>query len=453
MMIRSLRDLPSTDRLVHKLVEKGVHEFWAREGARSVLAAMREAFPEDEISLDDLTAQAQGEAKKLSSLAAPVVVNMSGVILHTGLGRARLAPSVAQEVSLATHHHTALEFDLEEGERGDRQGRLKGLLRHLTGAEDAMVVNNCAGAVILVLSALASGRSVVLSRGEMVEIGGSYRMPDVIQASGARLVEVGCTNKTRVNDYREAFEADTAAILRCHQSNFKQIGFTSSVEDSQLADVAKELGLLFLHDLGSGCLVDPSPFGLPREKTIKEALSAGADLVMASGDKLLGGPQAGLILGRADLIAQVKKHPLARALRVDKLTLAALAGTLRLYAENRWHEIPLWNAIQRPEVEVKEKAQFLANTWPDGAVVPSRTEIGGGTMPGESLPTWCCVLPSNSPDSLARALRATGQPFVVGRVAEGLVWLDPRTATDEEVQKVHQKLAEIRYTLKELRAF
>jgi L-seryl-tRNA(Ser) seleniumtransferase len=391
----------------------------------------------------DFEALATQEAERLQAVSLRPAVNLSGVILHTGLGRARLAPSAAAAVAQVAASHSTLEFDLESGERGERQDHVRGLLRKLTGAEDALVVNNAAAGVVLALSALAQGREVILSRGQMVEIGGSFRMPEIVKQSGCQLVEVGCTNKTHLSDYKKAFSEETAAILRCHPSNFQIVGFTEQPPLSDLVALASEHGALCIDDMGTGCLVDTTAFGLPKQTTIPEAVAAGAHLVIASGDKLLGGPQAGIILGKAELVQQLKSHPLARALRADKLCLAALEATLRLYSTGREMEIPCLGYLARPLAQVKRAAQQLARAYPGMArIKPTTTQVGGGCAPGAGVPSFAAVLQTEKAADLAARLRAH-RPPIVGRVQDGAVWLDPRTAEADEVRLVAKALKEL----------
>jgi L-seryl-tRNA(Ser) seleniumtransferase len=368
---------------------------------------------------------------------------MSGTVLHTGLGRARLAPEAAMAAARAASGHACLEFDLESGGRGDRQDAVRPLLRALTGAEDALVVNNCASAVVLALASLGAGAGVVLSRGEMVEIGGAFRMPEIVEQAGCRLVEVGCTNKTRVADYAAAWDPDVRAALRCHRSNFSVSGFTDAPTDRQLAEFAHGKGGWFVHDLGSGCLVDTALLGLAHETTVQEAVAAGADIVALSGDKLLGGPQAGILVGTSTAVRTMARHPLARAFRADKLALAALAATLRLYVEGRWQQVPVWRYASRPAAEVRRLAARLAKACAlPASVRPCSTELGGGSLPGQALPSFACVIEAERPDRLAERLRSWPVP-VVGYVRDGRLWLDPRTAEAEEVRDAARGLASL----------
>lgn len=371
-------------------------------------------------------------------------INASGVMLHTGLGRARLAASAAEQILAVAQGHVAIEFDLETGERGDRQEHVRGLLQELTGAESALVVNNCADAVHLCLAALVAPAEVVLSRGQMVEIGGSFRMPEIVRVSGCRMVEVGCTNKTRLGDYETALGPETKAILRCHPSNFRVVGFTQEPSARELAGLARSKGQILIDDVGHGCLVDTTRYGLPVERTIREAVSDGADLVLFSGDKLLGGPQAGMVVGRQELISRIAKHPLARSYRIDKLNLAGLEATLRLYAAGRENEIPLWRDLGRSLAELEAVARQWAAAWGEGATVSEgETEIGGGTFPGVGVPTWRVGLGGARPDAVSAAFRLN-EPAVVGRIEDGVFWLDPRAVTMEEAATVREAISRVR---------
>ena len=438
-----LRNLPKVDVLANTSSLAGYTEAVRTDAARAAVAWARE-----EIAAGREVESGRIEAEALRVAAARVrpsldrAINLSGVILHTGLGRARLGPSVAEHLLRVAEGHASLEFDLGSGQRGDRQTHVEALLTELTGSEAALVVNNAAAAVFLSLNALAAGKEVVLSRGQMVEIGGSFRMPDIVRRSGCRLVEVGCTNKTRLSDYDEAVGADTAAFLRCHPSNFAIVGFTDEPSLADLVELAHRRGQLLIDDMGSGCLVDTRNYGLPKQATLQEAVASGADIVTASGDKLLGGPQAGLVVGSKACVGAMKRHPLARALRVDKLTLAALEATLRLYATGRHEEeIPTLSYLARPLEPLLKVARRLARAYSGEAVVEAGiTEVGGGSAPGTGVPTWRVGLVCHDADALLSALRAADPP-VVARIENGRVWLDPRTLDDSEVRDVERAIA------------
>ncbi len=436
-----LRRLPKVDRLAASDVLKPFSPAIRAEAARTAVAQLRtQAVNGEGFDPAHAEALALDEARRLAGPNLRRVLNATGIVLHTGLGRARLAESAARQLAEVAAYHSNTELELESGLRGDRQAHVREALVKLTGAEDAFVVNNGAAAILLTLAALARGREVILSRGEMVEIGGSFRMPDVLAESGCRLVEVGCTNKTRLADYKAAIREETGAILRCHPSNFRIVGFTEAPSDRDLAELAHAHGLPFLFDQGNGGLVDLTAYGLPAEETLQEVLQAGAEVATASGDKLLGGPQAGLILGRADAVALIRRHPLARALRVDKLTLAALEATLQLHLEHRRNEIPTFRALGRPLAELKRDAQRLARAYLGRSVVElGESEVGGGSVPGVGLPTWRAGLESPDPQALARRLRQADPPLL-GRIERGMNWLDPRTLDPAEVRLACQIL-------------
>lgn len=364
-------------------------------------------------------------------------INATGVVLHTGLGRARLSEKAESAVHDVAKGHSVLEIDEETGRRGSRVESIRTLLRRLTGAEDAHVVNNNAAAVLLCVNTLAAGREVILSRGQSVEIGGSFRMPEVIAAAGATLVEVGTTNRTRLSDYEQAIGPNTGCIVRCHPSNFRIVGFTEEPSAAALAALGRERGVPVLDDVGSGCLVDMERAGLPHELTLSEAVRAGADLITASGDKLLGGPQAGIVLGRPELVRAAARNPIARAVRCDKLTLAALEATLREYLDPEavWSAIPTLRYLSRRAEDVGQLAEMLAaELGPNRCeVCDGVSEIGGGALPGSQLPTRVVRLRSGRPaEEVARALRL-GTPPVYGRIAEDAVCLDLRTVEENEV--------------------
>jgi L-seryl-tRNA(Ser) seleniumtransferase len=365
------------------------------------------------------------------------VVNATGVILHTNLGRAPLAAAAAEAAAAIAGRYSTLEFDPRTGRRGRRHDLVGELLRHLSGAEAAAVVNNCAAAVLLMLTALAKGKEVIVARGELVEIGGGFRMPDVMRLSGARLVEVGTTNRTRAQDYAAAITPRTAAIMKVHASNFQVVGFTESVEIKALAAIAREHQLLLLHDLGSGALLETAAYGLADEPKIQDSLQSGADLVACSGDKLLGGPQAGLLLGRAALVDRVMKHPLARAVRVDKLTLAALIATLDLYVTQSVASLPIWNMLGASSASLAVRARAWQSRLTERGVAVevalAESAVGGGSLPGERLPTTVLAITPRRGGAadLLRRLREH-EPPVIGRIVEERVLLDPRTVLPDE---------------------
>ena len=365
------------------------------------------------------------------------VVNATGVVLHTNLGRAPLAAAAAEAAAAIAGRYSTLEFDPDTGRRGRRHDLAGDLLRHLSGAEAAAVVNNCAAAVLLMLTALAKGKEVIVARGELVEIGGGFRMPEIMRLSGARMVEVGTTNRTRAEDYAAAVTPRTAAIMKVHASNFQVIGFTESVDLRALAAIAQQHRLLLLHDLGSGALVDTAAYGLAEEPRIQDSVQSGADLTACSADKLLGGPQAGLLLGRAALVDRVMKHPLARAVRVDKLTLAALIATFDLYLTQSFAGLPIWDMLGSSAESMAARARAWQSRLMElGAAVdvaPAESTVGGGSLPGERLATTVLAITPRRGGAadLLRRLREHDPP-VIGRIEQERVLLDPRTVLSGE---------------------
>jgi L-seryl-tRNA(Ser) seleniumtransferase len=422
----NLRDLPSVDELA-----RGREDPLAVDAARIVLARARE---EIQAGADpgDLGTRLEEELSSARSARLRRTLNATGVVVHTNLGRAPLAEAALERVREVGRGYSNLEYDLSAGTRGSRQDHVAGILRRLTGAEAALVVNNNAAAVLLALAALAEGRDVLVSRGELIEIGDGFRIPDVLARSGARLVEVGTTNRTRAADYEQAVRPETAVLLRVHQSNFRLVGFTELPSVADLAKVAKRHELPLVDDLGSGALAPSNSLLLSEEPSVRESLDAGADLVCFSGDKLLGGPQAGIVVGRADLVEKLRRHPLQRAVRADKLTLAALEGTLTLYLEPRraLEEIPVLRMALESADAVRARAERLAELT-GGEVEETVGRIGGGALPLAELPSFACAVE----EDLAAALRA-GHPPVVGVVRDGRLLLDCRTLSDGEVEEV-----------------
>ena len=422
------------------------------QAARTALGNARSAIQAGKDVETDLTTLVAETALALATIRQPAprpVINATGVIINTNLGRAPLSDAALDAISAVGGGYSALEYDLARGVRGSRQSHVRALLRDLLHAEDALVVNNNAAAVLVALGALANGREVVISRGELVEIGGGFRIPDVLRQSGARLVEVGTTNRTRTSDFAAAITAETALLLSVHPSNYRMIGFTSAPSLAELASIAHQHQLLLVHDLGSGALLRTERWGLAHEPMAQESLAAGADLVCFSGDKLLGGPQAGILAGNGEVIARIEHHPLMRAIRSDKLTIAALAATLAAYHEDAAeYEIPIWRMITAPLELVKARATSLVSALTQ-AGMEARTEeglstIGGGSMPGETLPTWLCAITpaitprpddaSGDPAAIlaARLRQSNSQIPVVARVLHGKLLLDPRTVMPEQ---------------------
>ena len=429
-----LRALPSVNDL---LADPRVAEFEAERGHVLAVAAARAALAEARESIGDggepgdLGARTVALAGVIAAPRLRRVLNATGVVVHTNLGRAPLAEEALERMREAAAGYSNLEYDLDEGARGSRQDHVAPLLCELTGAEAALVVNNNAAAVLLAVAALAEGRDVLVSRGELVEIGDGFRIPDVLARSGARLVEVGTTNRTRVEDYERALGDRTALILRVHQSNFRIVGFTDSPDSGALARLAEERGVLLVDDLGSGVLPD-----IGDEPTVARSLAAGAHLVTFSGDKLLGGPQAGIAVGRAELVERLRRHPFHRALRADKLTLAALEGTLALYRSGK--ETPVLRMLAEPAEAVRSRAERLAE-FTGGRVEQTVARAGGGSLPTTDLESFACALE----ESLAEPLRRADPP-VIGIVRDGVLLLDCRTLTDDEVEEAARAVSECR---------
>jgi L-seryl-tRNA(Ser) seleniumtransferase len=427
-----LRDLPSVDELARDPRLAG--EPLAVDAARAALARARE---EIRVGAEpgDLVERALAELSEIRAPALRRALNATGVIVHTNLGRAPLAEAALARAFEIGRGYSNLEYDLAAGARGSRQDHVAGILRRLTGAEAALVVNNNAAAVLLALAALAEDREVLVSRGELIEIGDGFRIPDVLARSGARLREVGTTNRTRAADYERAIAPETALLLRVHQSNFRVVGFTEQPSVAELAAVAARHELALVDDLGSGVLVH-----LEGEPSARESLAAGAELVCFSGDKLLGGPQAGIVVGRADLVERLRRHPLQRALRADKLTLAALEGTLGLYLEpeRALREVPVLRMLNEPLEEVRTRAERLGAAV-GGEVEETVGRVGGGALPLAELPSFACAVD----ESLAKPLRR-GEPPVVGVLRDGRLLLDCRTLTDAEADEVAAAVAAAR---------
>jgi len=428
------RDLPSVDHLLREPAIAALLD----SAPRSVLvAAVRDALDaarRRRAGAPDNWAEEVRERLALrTGRSLRPVLNATGVVLHTNLGRAPLAHAALEALSAAAGGYSTLEFDLHTGVRGSRADHCRTLLAELSGAEDGLAVNNAAGALVLALNAVAAGRDVLISRGELIEIGGSFRIPDILEKSGARLREVGTTNRTHLDDYRRALSPETGAILTVHRSNFEQRGFVATPAPADIAALAREAGVPWLYDVGSGLLLDLSPWGLSGEPRVPEAVAAGADLVIWSGDKLLGGPQAGCLTGRRESVGRCRSNPLARAVRADKLTLSALEATLALYRDpaTAVAEIPVLAMLTATPADLAQRAARLAGHCPPELrpeLRPGRSAVGGGSFPGAILPTTLVALDPGllGADGLALRLRL-GEPAVVARVAEGHVLLDPRT--------------------------
>ena len=440
------RQLPSLDRLLDQPdVQRLFAEFGrtvVRDAGRRLLDHARTeiAAGEQSVELPALAARLVTQLRRDLTPTLLPVINATGIVIHTNLGRAPLSEAARQAMLAVAAGYSNLEYDLEAGGRGSRYVHAERLLCELTGAEAALVVNNNAAAVTLVLRTIAAGREVVISRGELVEIGGGFRVPDILQQSGARLVEVGTTNRTRLADYETALTPDTAAFLKVHQSNFRIVGFTEAVALGELVGLARiqRTPPAVLDDLGSGTLIDTTPYGLTYEITVQDSVSAGATATMFSGDKLLGGPQAGIILGAKDLIAELRRQPLTRALRVDKATLAALQATLLAYLRGTaLAEVPIWQMIAATPAALEAQAlSWAAALTRDGLLVetlPGQSAVGGGSLPGQTLPTTLLALRPAQPDRLVSYLRR-GDPPVIARIEDDRVLLDPRTVLPAQAE-------------------
>lgn len=448
-----LRSLPAVERVLNEPVLLDLAEQCPRvllvEAAQQAVADLRaEILADSTTPLPDLCAaaiarRAAGLAQERMAPSLRAVINATGTLLHTNLGRAPLSAKALAAIEGVSRSYSNLEFDLKTGGRGHRSDHVEGLLCKLTGAEAATVVNNNAAAVLLALAAMAAGKEAIVSRGELVEIGGAFRIPEVMAAGGVRLREVGTTNKTRLSDYRAALGEETGLLLKVHTSNYRIVGFTETVSGAELAALGRQKGIPVMEDLGSGMLFDLSAFGLPSEPTVSDAVAAGIDVVTFSGDKLLGGPQAGLIVGKKEIVAAIRRHPMARALRIDKLTLAALEATLRHYLdrEEAVREIPVLRMMATSAEELEARCRRFAEKLApligeEGVleVIPEASRIGGGALPLAELPGFAVALTPRtiSADTLAQRLRR-GAPPVVGRIQEERLLLNPRTlATGED---------------------
>jgi L-seryl-tRNA(Ser) seleniumtransferase len=462
-MSNTLRNIPSVNELLEspplrKLVEQANRNVVVA-GVRGFLDNLRSevqaATPEFKLpAAHELAERIAHWISQEDRPAMRPVINATGILLHTGLGRAPLADAAIEAIVATARDYASVELDLKSGQRSQRAQVVEGLLRQITGAESAFVVNNNAGATLLTLAALAAGREVIVSRGQLIEIGGSYRLPDVMETSGARLCEVGTTNKTRIEDYERAIGEDTAALMRVHTSNYVVQGFAESTALESIVELAKNRGLPVIDDIGSGALYDYSRFGIQGEPSPQASIRAGADVVLFSGDKLVGGPQCGIILGRRELIDRISRHPLARALRTGKLTLAGLAATLRLYQDPDHLEehLPLLRLLSTPLENLQNRAERIAqqlsalDSVASAQPLDSTTYLGGGSVPNQELPTSCvAVTPAHgSVEHLAGRLRQ-GTPAVCGRIHNNLLLLDLRTVfprQDLQLQEAFRQLTQ-----------
>jgi L-seryl-tRNA(Ser) seleniumtransferase len=455
-----LRALPKVDDLLRRedvAALEGVHgHTLTLEALREALDATRGAIragEATEVSADTIAEAAASRLKAKARRSLRRVINATGIVVHTNLGRSPLAESAVDAVAEVARGYSTLEYDVPSGERGSRHVHVEDLICRLTGAEAAMAVNNNASAVLLGLAALSRRKEAIVSRGQLVEIGGSFRIPDIMRESGAKMVEVGTTNKTHLRDYENAITPRTGLILKVHSSNYRVVGFAEEVPLAELVALGARHGIPVFEDQGSGVLIDLTRFGLPGEPTIGSAIAAGVDLVSASGDKLLGGPQAGILAGRADIIARLKKHPLARAVRLDKMTLAALEVTLRLYLdeERLLREVPTLRMLTMTAAEAASRAERTAGAIRAGcgeayaiATVPDVSRAGGGALPMEDIPTTVVALVPADGDvvGLERRLRL-GEPAVIARIKDGRLLLDPRTLRVDEEPEIVAVLARV----------
>lgn len=436
----NLNELPAVEHLLQTEIAAGLIATYGRpltlQAIRDALDEIRERASGDEnLTIpprDNILSNAVSLLEMWTYPTLLPVINASGVILHTNLGRAPLSTASLKAIEAVSHGYSTLEFNLKTGKRGSRLLHAEALLKQLTGSDAAMVVNNNASAVLLILASLANRKRVVISRSQLVEIGGGFRVPEVMKQSGAKLVEVGTTNKVRLADYADALQEPAALIMHAHRSNFTMIGFTEEPYWKDVVNLAHSHGIPCIDDLGSGVLIDTSRYGLPHEPTVQESLATGVDLVCFSGDKLLGGPQAGIIIGKANLIAKIKKHPLARAVRADKLCLAALTATLLHYLKDEVEsEIPIWRMLALTPDQLHKTAQGWADQIGEGQVVEGKSTVGGGSLPGETVPTYLLALDVKSPDKFLEKLRSQ-QPPIIARTIDDRVMLDPRTVLPEE---------------------
>ena len=434
----SLREIPSVDRLLHHPVGESLQIQYGRALATEAIRAALDTLRQDlrrrgtEPNAERALELARANLEQWTAPTLRPVINATGVIIHTNLGRAPLSQAALEAMHAVAQGYSTLEYDLERGRRGKRHQHAETLLTRLTGAEAALVVNNNAAAVLLTLRGLANRRDVVISRSQLIEIGGGFRIPDIMKQSGAKLVEVGTTNRTHIHDFESAVHERTGLILRAHHSNFRIIGFTTEPSLAELVRLGRTCGIPVFDDLGSGALLDTAAFGLGHEPTVQESLQAGASLVAFSGDKLLGGPQAGILVGEKSLIHRLRRHPLARPLRPDKLCLAALSATLDHYLRGEALEkIPVWRMIASAEDELRRRVEAWIRQLGTGSALPGRSTVGGGSLPEETLPTWLLALEASNPDALAARLRRQA-PAIIARIHEGRVVLDPRTILAEQ---------------------
>lgn len=454
--------LPKVDELledaeIKKLIEENSRKIVLesiREALDSLRSDIKNGLSDEGLTnkIDNINQSIAGliEAGKEHNLIK--VINATGVVIHTNLGRSPMPSEVLREIELVSSGYSNLEYDLEKGERGERYSHLEDIIVKITGAESAMVVNNNAAAVMLILSTLANGKEVITSRGELIEIGGAFRIPDVCLQSGARLVEVGTTNKTHLSDYENAINEETSAILKVHTSNYRILGFTESIDSDELSSLKNAHDIYIIEDLGSGVLIDLSKYGIEYEPTVQDSIKKGVDIVSFSGDKLLGGPQAGIIIGKRDIIEALKKNPLTRALRVDKFTISALEATLRLYLDEEIaiKKIPTLRMLTYTNEELYERASALKNKLKKTGsnlrfdIIEVESEVGGGSLPLEKLPSYAVSIDSEviSTEYIEMRLRKNRVPIIV-RIIKDKVILDIRTIDDGEVDIIVEAISEL----------
>jgi L-seryl-tRNA(Ser) seleniumtransferase len=434
-----LRRLPSIDKLLNSELALQMEALYGRNALvhtlRETLDNTRKSILDGELIPVDEQSILQSAESQLMAAFMPTlrpVINATGVIIHTNLGRALLSEDAQKAVQAVAANYSNLEFNLENGKRGSRYLHAEESLKELTGAEAALVVNNNAAALVLALSTLAHGKTVIISRGQLVEIGGGFRIPDIMVQSGAKLLEVGTSNRTRISDYETAIDDNTAMLLRVHSSNFRVIGFTEETLLEDLAELAHQHNRLLVDDLGSGTLLDTAHYGLLHEPMIQESMIAQVDLILFSGDKLLGGPQAGIMIGKQAIVGVLKKHPLARALRADKLCYAALSTTLDHYRRGEAvAKIPIWRMIAAQVDELEKRVRSWLEQLEFGEIIEGQSAVGGGSLPGTSLPTALLALDPHSAEQFAAELRAAPMP-IIARITDNRVLFDPRTVLPEQ---------------------
>lgn len=458
-MKETLKELPSVDEVLKSSYGQNWLKTYPRmyvlQAIRDVIDTWRRRIQEGEepssLTIDFLSSEISSTLMRLSSYSLKPLINATGIVIHTNLGRSILAEGCIQHMIDISRSYSNLEYELSEGRRGERYTHLKRLLRDVTGGEDGIAVNNNAGAVLVSLSTFAKAREVIVSRGELIEIGGSFRMPDVMKASGAILREVGTTNKTHLYDYENAISENTALILKVHHSNYRISGFTKEVSIEELSELSRKNQIPLMYDLGSGCLIDLRPYGIYGEPVVREIIEAGADIVTFSGDKLLGGPQAGIIVGKSKYIAEIQKNPLLRALRIDKLTLSALETTLMEYVDEERvkKNIPILRMLLEEPLSIKKRAKrienFLRKHIKNAEIKVSEdfSQAGGGALPEVALKTYVVAIKSThlTPNELDERLRM-GNPPVIGRIKEGAFLLDLRTVSNKEIKALLSSLTE-----------